>query len=163
MESTMKRGGFTFRTAAVFFVLSAFVDVIFIDSRVQLLGNIYGGVVAVMYHLIYVVLFLMLGVGLWNAKPWGYTALLVITLVYTVDTVQAFFSRGAVEADLIKQLSEHEEIFRQAGIDKEYFLNVFTNNFNNMMTVVPFLVLACWWGFVWYAYIRRDYFQAVKK
>ena len=109
MESTMKRGGFTFRTAAVFFVLSAFVDVIFIDSRIPLLGNIYGGVVAVTYHLIYAVLFLMLGVGLWNAKPWGYTALLVTTLVYTVDAVQAFFSRGAVEADLIKQFHHVKE------------------------------------------------------
>ncbi len=167
MGSNNKKGQFTFRTAAVFFILSAIAEIIailFLDSRVTLFGAVRGGLVAVVYDLIYAALFVALGVGLWRANSWGYPLIFATTIYYTLDTIQAVLSSEAAELDLKQQLvqlfSEHENIFQQAGIGKEIFLNVFFDTYHNMMLVLPYLFLACWWGFVLYTYQRRDYFKS---
>lgn len=168
MPEEKKKGRFTFRTTAVFFILSALVEVfsIVLGSRVPLFGAVHGGFVAAIYDLIYAVLFAALGVGLWRANRWGYPLVFVATIYYSIDTVQAFFSRDAAEADfkqqLIQILAEYEDIFQQAGVSKDDFINAILGNYHNMMAVLPFLFLACWWGFAWYTYSRRDYFQASK-
>ncbi len=153
---TAKKGKFTFRTTAVFFILSAVVELVFLNSDVALFGAIRGGPAAVLYHLIYAAIFIILGAGLWNARPWGYRAVLGFTVYYTLDVVQAWLSRQAVQADFMQQLAGYEDTFQQAGVDKEAFQNLLLNT----ITIVPLVVLLCWWGFAWYTHIHRDYFQS---
>jgi len=168
MPAEKKKGQFTFRTAAVFFILSALVEIfsIFFGSRVPLFGVVHDGFVAAIYDLVYATLFAALGVGLWRGNRWGYTLVFVATIYYSLDTVQAFFSRDAAETDLkqqlIQMLAGHEDILQQAGVSKDDFINAILSTYHDMMAVLPLLFLACWWGFAWYTYVRRDYFQPGK-
>ncbi len=148
--SLQKKGTFTFRTAAVFFLLSAVLEVFSLSAEAPLFGAVRGGVWAVGYHLIYVVLFVVMGIGLWNAKPWGYRAVLASTIYYTLDKVQLLLSPELMETFFVQQLADYEDIF--LTVDKASLLQ--------MLTLVSVVFLICWWGFAWYTHVRRDYFCA---
>ncbi|MGW8187719.1 MAG: hypothetical protein ACWGNK_10645, partial [Desulfobacterales bacterium] len=60
------KGKWTFRTAAVLFVISALTEMIPPTAPVPLFGAVSGGVVALFYHLFYAGLYVILGVGLWQ-------------------------------------------------------------------------------------------------
>ena len=87
MESKV-RGKLTFRIAAVLFVISAVFELIAVTSGAPLFGAMRGGLVAIIYHLLYAGLFLGLGFGLWQAKPWGVKLVFLTTLLYTLDKAQ---------------------------------------------------------------------------
>jgi hypothetical protein len=142
------KGKVTFRIAAVFFLLSAFLEIIVINSKVPLCGAMRGGVSAAVYHLIYFLLFLGLGIGLWRAKPWGYKLVFGATIFYTLEKVSALFYREFIKALLIQQLSRYEDILELIDIDLVLKLS----------TLMMLILVACWWGFAVYAYLRREYF-----
>ena len=152
MEPTRKKGTFTFRTAAVLFVLSAVFELLSVTAQVPLFGAIRGGLSADAYHIIYVLLFLTLGVGLWGAKKWGYTLVFVTTALYTLDKLQFMLSGQAVEAFITTQMGGYESELQAQGIDAGLILE--------MLILMNVVVVLCWWGFAWYTYIRRDYFSA---
>jgi hypothetical protein len=164
MEPTRKKGTFTFRTAAVFFILSAVLELPFVTSEVPLFGAVRDGLIADVYHIVYVLLFTALGVGLWNGVRWAFPTVFITTVYYSLDTIQAFFSREAAEVDFKRQLMQilagQEAAFQQVGVSKEDFMNAVINGYHNMISVLPFVLLACWLGFAWYTYRRRDYFSA---
>ncbi|MGA9263065.1 MAG: hypothetical protein WBV95_13910 [Desulfobacterales bacterium] len=143
------KGKWTFRTAAVFFVISALTELVPPTAPVPLFGAMQGGPVALFYHLFYAGLYVGLGVGLWQAKLWGYTLLLFTTGVYTLDRLQLLLFREAVLADLMRKPGPLGEVL--AAVDSHLLLTVFT--------VATLMILLCWWGFAVYAYLRRDYFS----
>ena len=142
------KGRFTFRTAAVLFLLSALLEIFSVTSRVALWGAFRGGIVAVIWHLVYFSLFLGLGVGLWRAKPWGYKLVFVGTLFYTLDKVSTLFYTDFMKVWLMQQFSRYEDIWQL--IDIGTVLQIFT--------LIMLLFVACWWGFAVYTYLRREYF-----
>ena len=62
-EASIK-GKWTFRTAAVLFVISALTEMVPPTAPVPLFGVMSGGAVALFYHLFYAGLYVGLGVGL---------------------------------------------------------------------------------------------------
>ena len=154
MEPTGKKGTFTFRTAAVLFVLSAIFELFSVTSEVPLFGAIRGGLSANVYHIVYIMLFLALGVGLWEAKKWGYMLVFVTTALYTLDKLQFMLSSQAVEAFITTQMGGYESELQAQGISAGLIMEAIV-----LMSIV---VILCWWGFAWYTYVRRDYFQADK-
>lgn len=149
MESHPKKGRFTFRTAAVFFVLSAVFEILSITAEAPLFGEIRSGMSAGIYHSIYIVLFLGLGVGLWSAKKWGYTLLFVTIGLYTLDQLQFLLSqqvRDAYTAQLQGAL-----VMLMPGISQDFI--------TSMLVLIVIIFILCWWGFALYAYWRRDYFK----
>jgi len=151
MPDEKKKGRFTFRTAAVLFFLSAVFEVLSTSSETLLLGAIRGGVIAGIYHLVYVALFLALGVGLWSGKSWGYPLVFAATVLYTLDRLQVLFGRQVLEPLIAGQIAGYESELQAQGVDAAMLLQAVM-----LMSVV---VILCWWGFAWYTYIRRDYFQ----
>jgi len=143
------KGKWTFRTAAVLFVISALTEMIPPTAPVPLFGAVSGGAVALFYHLFYAGLYVGLGVGLWQAKPWGYSLVLFTTGVYTLDRLQLLVFRETVLADLLNKPGPIGEIL--AAVDSHLLLTVFT--------AATLMMLLCWWGFAVYAYLRRDYFS----
>ena len=143
------KGRITFRTAAVLFLLSALVEIFSITSKVELLGALRGGVVAVIWHLLYISLFMGLGVGLWRAKTWGYKLVFIGTVFYTLDKISILFYPEFMKAWLIQLLSRQRDILQ--FIDIELVLQ--------MVTLMIVLFVACWWGFAVYTYLRRAYFK----
>jgi hypothetical protein len=146
--SSGPKGRITFRIAAVFFLLSALLEIFSITSEVPLFGALRGGVSAAIYHLIYFLLFMALGIGLWRAKPWGYRLVFAGTLLYTLDKVLYLLYRDSMKAWLRIQLSGYEEMLQ--FIDIGLILQ--------MVILLMLLFVACWWGFAVYTYWRREYF-----
>ena len=146
--SAGRKGKTTFRTAAVLFVLSAVLEIFSVTSKVALWGALRGGAVAVIWHMLYFLLFLGLGIGLWRAKPWGYKLVFVGTIFYTLDKVSALFYREFMKAWLMQQLSRMPVVWQL--IDIELVLPI--------ITLMILVLVACWWGFAVYTYLRREYF-----
>ncbi|MFZ0241203.1 MAG: hypothetical protein WAL90_06090 [Desulfobacterales bacterium] len=143
------KGKTTFRIAAVLFVFSAVTEMVPPTGPVPLFGALRGGPLALFYHLVYAGLYLGLGVGLWQAKPWGGTLVHLTTALYTLDRLQLLAFRKAVLADLQNKPGPLGEIL--AAGDTHLLLTVFT--------AAVLLILLCWWGFAAYTYLRRDYFK----
>ena len=145
------KGKWSFRTAAVLFIISALTEMVPPTAPVPLFGAMSGSAVALFYHLFYAGLYVGLGVGLWQARPWGYTLVLFTTGVYTLDRLQLLLFRKAVLADLLTKPGPIGEVL--AAVDSHLLLTVFT--------AATLMILLCWWGFAVYAYLRRDYFSSV--
>ena len=148
MKSRIK-GKFTFQTAGVLFALSALLELFSINSRVPLFGNIQGGKIAATYHLIYVVLFFSLGFGLYKARSWAYKLVFVTTGLYTLDRLVYVLDRKALEIYLVTLVGKYGITI---GIPETGFII-------KVMLLATVLVVACWWGFAGYAYLRREYFH----
>jgi hypothetical protein len=80
-----RKGAFTIRAAAACFLASAFFEILSPTSRIPLFGALRGGAVAAGYHVIYFALFMAMGIGLWQARAWGYRMMFAGTIVYTLD------------------------------------------------------------------------------
>ncbi len=148
MKSRIK-GKFTFQTTGVLFALSALLELFSINSRVPLFGNVQGGMIAATYHLIYVVLFFSLGFGLYKARPWAYTLVFATTGLYTLDRLVYVLDRKALEAYMAALLDKYGV---SVGIPETGFIL-------KIIMLATILIVACWWGFAWYTYLRRQYFQ----
>jgi hypothetical protein len=143
------KGKFTFQSAGVLFALSALLELFSINSRVPLFGNVQGGIIAATYHLIYGVLFFFLGFGLYKARPWAYTLVFTTTGLYTLDRLVYVLDRNALETYLASLLGKYGVT---VGIpETEFILKI--------IMLATILIVACWWGFAWYTYLRREYFQ----
>ena len=93
---------FTMRTAAAFFLLSAIFEVLNVTGEVTLFGEVRHGMFAWTYHLLYGVVFFLIGIGMWIPKNWGLKALFGGTILYTLDKILYMLDRGAREAELLQ-------------------------------------------------------------
>ncbi|NOZ21636.1 MAG: hypothetical protein GXP25_11190 [Planctomycetes bacterium] len=154
-ERPAHKSRLTIRTAAVFFLLSALFEGMSLTSGIPLFGAIRGGPVAVIYHLLYVGLFLAMGVGLWVASRWGYRIMFAGTIFYTLDKALYLLDRRARQADLLHKLQGYGGMFVLDQAEQGAILRA--------MVLMTVLFIACWWGFLLYLYVRRDYFKAPSK
>lgn len=143
--STKKVPRFTMRFAGFFFIISALIEVVSISSPVSLFGGDRSGIIAVIYHLLYIGIYGGMGAGLWTAKPWGFQMIFSGTLIYSVDRL-LFIMYGEATSSLLSDYGEMigaggDAIIAQASA----------------LTIVATLI--AWWGFVAYVYFKRDYFQ----
>ncbi len=145
-EITQKRQGprFTMRFAGFFFFLSALAELSDITVAVQLFGEEYTGIIAFIYHIIYIGLYGAMGLGLWSAKPWGFQVLFAGTLTYTVDRL-LFIMYGQATSGLISQYGELMGVGGEDIVSQAMHLGIVAT-------------LVAWWSFVLYVYIKRDYF-----
>lgn len=151
METDRKKGHFTFRTAAVLLMVSAALELLSITSEVPLLGEIHGGISAGIYHGVYAMLFLGMGIGLWSARKWGYTLVFVTTALYTLDKLQLVLGRQALETFIKAQMSGYESQLQSQGINEQLIMQA--------IVLMAIVVVLCWWGFALYTWWRRDYFR----
>lgn len=144
-----RKGHVTFRTAAAFFALSALAELAGVTVVAPLFGEFRGGLVAVVYHLIYVLLFLALAAGLWTAKPWGYRAIFAGATLYTLDKLQFLMSGNATQQFVDTVFRGQEPLLESVGPDMVML----------SLTLVVLAFVLGWWGFAYYAYLRRAYFR----
>ena len=147
-----KTKSLTLQTAAAFYLASAFFELVSITSAIPLFGAVRTGALAVLYHLSYIALFLVMGWGLWVPKRWGLKAILIGTAYYTVDRALYLFDRQGREADLLPAVEGHRELLKMLPTSSILALTA--------LTTLTFLI--CWWGFAAYVYIKRDYFEPRK-
>jgi len=107
--------------------------------------------IAATYHLIYVVLFFLLGFGLYKARSWAYKLVFVVTGLYTLDRLFYVVDRKALEIYLVALLGKYGVTI---GIAETGFIQ-------KVILLATALIVACWWGFAGYTYLRREYFSRV--
>lgn len=149
MAMERKKGHFTFRTAAVFFFVSAVFELLAVGTPVPFFGELRGGAVTLVYHLVYAALFVALGAGLWGARPWGYTLVFAVTALYTLDRLQLLLSDAAMNAVVVQMQAEIGAAM--PGIEMAPV--------SQALVLLLVLFVAGWWGFALYARWRRDYFR----
>lgn len=149
MTTERKKGHFTFRTAAVFFFISAVSELLTLGTPVPLFGGLREGAGAAAYHLVYAALFVALGTGLWGAKARGYMLVFVTAALYTLDKLQLLLSDAAMDA-VVTQMHAALEA-SMPGIEMALVSQT-------LLLMLALFVLG-WWGFALYAWWRRDYFR----
>jgi len=147
--ATRVKGRATMRTAALFLMASAVLEIMDFNSAVAFLGGVRTGGAAVVYHFIFMVLYFLSGIGLWTGRPWGYRAVMTTTAVYTIDKVQLVLFPEAFYDYIMEQLTVTREVVGM--IPRDQLVRYF-------MIVYGVLVL-CWWGLALYIHARRRYFQ----
>lgn len=139
---------FTIRFSAIFFLASAAFEALSLTSEVPLFGALRSGPVAALYHLVYVALFLAMGVGLWTARSWGYWVMVGGTIYYSLDKGLYLLDHASREAEIQKQLRGYGEL--SSLID--------TGLITQIMDMFTILLVICWWGFLAYLHFNRTYF-----
>jgi hypothetical protein len=147
-EKPARKGNLTIRVAGAFFVVSSIWELFCLTSEVPLFGAVRGGSAAIIYHLIYVALFASMAVGILARKHWGFLAVFAGTVLYTLDQAIFLLDRKTMDAYLSGQLKGNLEVL---GLDKDSILQAEVS--------LTLLLLAGWWGFALYLYLRRDYFR----
>ena len=148
-KSSHRKGHFTFRSAAVLFALSALFEIVGMTQPVPLFGAFRSGTTALAYHLVYALLFLVLAIGLWTAKPWGYQTIFIGGVLYTLDKLQ-FLMSGNVTQEFVNMIFRgQEQLLKAVGPDMVAL----------SLTLVVIAFVLGWWGFAYYAYLRRAYFK----
>ncbi len=148
-KPSRRKGHFTFRTTAAFFALSALIELVGLTVPAPLFGEFRTGFTAVVYHLIYAALFLALAVGLWTARPWGYHAIFIGGALYTLDKLQFLMSGNVTQEFINTVFRGQEQLLRSVGPDMVTL----------SLTLVVIAFVLGWWGFAYYAYLRRAYFK----
>jgi hypothetical protein len=143
------KGRTTIRTAAVFFLVSAVFEIMDFNSAAALFGGVRSGAIAVIYHLVFAAFYILSGIGMWTAKPWGYWAFMITAAAYTLDKVQLILFRDAFYDYILQQLTVTRDIVGM--IPKEQLIQYFM--------IAYIVLLLCWWGFALYIHTRRQYFQ----
>jgi hypothetical protein len=133
------KGYFTIRLAGFFFLLSALLELASVTSQAALLGAMRGGGVGVAYHVVYAAVFGAMGIGLWWAETWGPSAILAGTVLYSADKLVYLLGDPTLGYEALLSVLD-PELVRTATI------------------TATLTAVGCWWGFVGYVYMRRDYF-----
>ena len=136
MTTDRSKGRFTFRTAAVLFALSALLEVVGMTQPVPLFGEFRDGTAALAYHLIYALLFLVLAIGLWTAKSWGYQTIFIGGVLYTLDKIQ-FLMSGNITQEFVSMIFRGQEQLLQAVGRDTVMLS---------LTLVMIAFVLGWWG-----------------
>ena len=149
MTETKVKGRLTIRITALLMIASALLELLSIKSDVVLFGDVRGGPLMTAYHLIYAVAFLLVGVGLWRARPWGYWAVMATTALYTLDKIQFLLARDSF-LRYVRQIL--------TSIDPQLTQELPKEGLQQLVTVLYASFVICWWGFAIYIHLRRAYF-----
>lgn len=160
------KGAFTLRLAGAFFLVSAALELMSLNSVVPLFGAARTGAVAALYHLAFVILFAVVGWGLWQGRPWGYKTIFVGTALYTVERLLYVLDTKARLAELEEAYKRVQEIGNLPGLSGLSGLfdpgvvreAVPAGLLLTATSAYALLLVACWWGFAVYVYFRRSYF-----
>lgn len=137
----------TMRTAGFCFLISAAIEAFNVTSPVLWTDGPHGGAAAFMYHLVFIGLFIAMGYALWSAPAWGLNAMFAGAVFYTLDKTIYLFNHSGRAAELAQEINSW-------GVG-----NMITpDNVLPMMDVATILFIFCWWGFMFYVYLKKDYF-----
>jgi hypothetical protein len=147
--ATKPRGHFTLRAAGALFVLSAVFEMFSISSAIPLFGDVRGGLTAIAYHVLFVVVFALMGAGLWRSAPWGWQAVAAGTGVYALDKLLYLMDDAARSVALEAQTRTYAQFLQ--GADLAWI--------DQVSVLLNLVFLLCSIGFAGYVYLRRDYFR----
>ncbi|NOZ08041.1 MAG: hypothetical protein GXO91_04075 [FCB group bacterium] len=148
--SDSRKGKFTIRTAGFSFFLSALFQMMSLKTGVPFLGNMLSGTSAVLYHLIYVSIFLGMGFVLWTGSRNGLAVIFGGTALFTMEKLLLLASRTTLQLYTDQITAFSPDILLLMDLDA----------LRGYVVFITWVLLASWWGFTFYIYLRRDYFRS---
>jgi hypothetical protein len=139
MTNDRPKGYLTLRFAGLFFILSAVLEVASVTAEVPLFGAMRGGLPAILYHLVYVLVFTVVGAGLWQFRAWCPMAVLAGTLFLSVDRLVFLLGDRTLRYEQLLGMVEAEML-------------------DSVVLTATATTIVCWWGFAVYVFMRRDSF-----
>ncbi len=143
------KGRFTIRSAGLFFFLSAIFQLLSMKSGVPFLDEMLCGGLAVFYHLIYFLIFAGMGFVLWTANGHGVTVIFAGTLVFSIEKILLLIHPQTLQLAIDQLTSFRPDLILMIGPDTLKEPIIFIN----------LLFLLSWWGFAFYIFLRREYFD----
>jgi len=143
-----RRGSSIIKSSGGLFVLSSVLSLASVTSDVPLFGAMRSGGIALCYNLFFATLFLSMGLGLIIGRSWGYWLFLAGTAVYSLDRLSFLLNKDTRDAYLTA-----------SGVSQDVRSLVDMSMFDQGIFLATVVTLICWWGFVFYIYLRRGYFQ----
>lgn len=142
-----RRASFWISATGWLLLVSVVFEFFALTEPVPLFGDVRGGGLAVIYHLLYVFFFLFTGAGLVEQSKRGLKAFYFGTVFYTAERLLFLFDTGAQQASLYKY---------QTILDS---LNaVAPGVIETATTSATTLMLASWWILVAFVYCNRKRF-----
>lgn len=141
-------GQFTLRFAGALFILSAVLELISLTAAVPLFGDLRGGLPAIVYHAVFTGTFCWMGIGLWQAAPWGYRAVLIGTGIYVLDRLLLLLDSSARSAYLEEQTRAYKQLLNNADLQ----------SIDQIVVLSSLAFIVCALGFAAYVHFRRAYF-----
>lgn len=143
-EPTVHGSRFNIRTAAVFFALSGLAELASFTDAVPLFGAERGGIIAFVYHLLFIGLYAGAGFALWTGVEWGFRFMLGATIFYSLERFLYLWDGQGVTG----VMGEYGAILGEGGLGMV----------SGVMSLVTAMTIIAWWGFILFLYIKRDYF-----
>lgn len=143
-----RKGTFTMKSSGVFFIISGLFMLLSLTSAVPLFGAMRGGLIALVYNLLFLLLFLGMGYGLLQGQSWGYRVIMAGTAAYTLDRLLLLIDKPARAAYL-----------NAGGVLDQVEGLIDTSMFDQAYVIMLLVSMLCWWGFAVFVHLRRDYFQ----
>lgn len=147
-SSAPRKGSSIIKSSGWLFVLSGIVSLVSITSDVPLFGAMRSGGFAVCYNLFFAILFGGMGLGLNLGRPWGYRLFMAGTLVYSLERLVFLLDKNTRDVYLTA-----------SGVTQDVRSLIDVSVFDEGIFLTTAATLLCWWGFAFYIYLRRDYFQ----
>ncbi len=145
---SQRRGSSIIKSSGGLFLLSSVLSLASVTSDVPLFGAMRSGGIALCYNLFFAMLFLGMGLGLLLGRSWGYRLFLAGTVVYSLDRLFFLLNKDTRDAYLTA-----------SGVSQDVRSLVDMSMFDQGIFLATVVTLLCWWGFVFYIYLRRDYFH----
>ena len=101
-----------------------------------------------LYQMADALLFLFAGIGMIKRKHFGYTLLMLLTALSTIETF--FDMLRSDQSDILKALSSY--------VPQAQFLDA--RMLRQFAVAMHMLTLLGYWGFAYYVHRRKDYFEA---
>ncbi len=149
MEEPLK-GKFTIRMAGFFFFISALFQLFSLKSGVPFLGSMLAGMQAVLFHLIYVVLFIWMGFVLWTGSRNGVKVIFGGTALFTLEKILLLTSSETLQLHIDQLVAFRPDLVLLMGPDA----------MQEPLVFMTWILLASWWGFAFYIYKKRAYFHS---
>ena len=147
-STPQRRGKTTIMFAGALFVLSALYELLSLTAAVPLAGAMRSDAWAVAYHMVFAAAYAATGAGLLVGRAWGFWITIGVTALYSLERAAFYFDAAAKAAYLeatLGELSAYRDILDPESVGA-------------LLDFQVVLILACWWAFAVYLYLRRSYF-----
>ncbi len=147
-----RKAASTFQIAGVFFAVSAFLELYSLSAEVALFGDMRGGAVAVVYHLVFAGAYSAMAWGLLLKPSWGCKAVLAGTGLYTLINAVFMLDTGAQTAYAAR--GSLGDAIRSGLLDP--------GSARDLVLMVQVVSVLCWVGFAVYTWLKRSEFKACR-
>jgi len=151
-----RKGAITLRLAGAFFLATAAYEVYSMTGAVSLAGAVRTGLIAVTCHVIFTAACVAMGLGLLMLRAWGIPVLLAGTGLCTIDRLALLLDKAGILASISQSRSELQGLI--LGTDGMGSL-IDSDTIVHATRLETAVLLACWWGFAFYAVRKRRLFN----